>query len=98
MIFDDSDHDEDITESTRNNVFERDGHICWLCGDTSTTVNIAHQINAAASRHPFPLFQANGTIGIPHLSHPDNLIPLCPTCHAEYDRFSNGQKFLMLRP
>ena len=77
--------DEDITESTHDLVFDRDGYACWLCGDTTTSINIAHQIQAAASRHPFPLFKANGTIAIPDLSHPDNLLPLCPTCHSEYD-------------
>jgi hypothetical protein len=83
MIYDDE--IEGISESIRNHVFERDGYACWLCGETSTTVDIAHQIHASASKHPFPLFKANGTIDIPFLSHCDNLIPLCPTCHAEYD-------------
>ena len=76
---------EDVSETIRNLVFERDGDACWLCGETSTTVNIAQQINASAERHPFPSFTANGTIDIPFLSHPDNLIPLCPTCHTQYD-------------
>jgi hypothetical protein len=77
--------DEDVTDSTRDKVFKRDGKVCWLCGDPSPIVNIAHQIHTAASEHPFPLFKANGTITIPDLSHPDNLFPLCPSCHAGYD-------------
>jgi hypothetical protein len=81
MFFD----DEDITESIRDAVFDRDGESCWLCGDETTGVNISHQIHAAAFRHPFSSFKANGTIGIPDLSHPDNLIPLCGSCHIAYD-------------
>ena len=83
MIFDDE--LEEVPESTCTHVFERDGHSCWLCGETSRTVNIAHQIPASASEHPFPLLRDNGTISISSLSHCDNLIPLCPTCHTEYD-------------
>lgn len=78
------DDDEDITDTIRDAVFERDGDDCWLCGEVSH-IHIAHQIAASAFRHPFPLFKANGTIDIPDLSHPDNLIPLCPTCYVGYD-------------
>ena len=82
MFFDD---DEDITEAVREAVFERDGDDCWLCGATSPSIHISHQIPASAFRHPFPLFKANGTIDIPDLSHPDNLIPLCGSCHLGYN-------------
>ena len=83
MFFDND--SEDVTEGTRDEVFHRDGQACWLCGDNTTTVNIAHQIHATAAKHPFLSFQENGTISLPNLSHSDNLIPLCPTCHTAYD-------------
>ena len=41
MIFKFDDELEDVTESTCNLVFERDGHICWLCGDPSTMLTKA---------------------------------------------------------
>ena len=62
MIYDDE--IEGVSEVTRNMVFDRNGFDCWLCGETSTTINIAHQINASAERHPFPSFTANGMINI----------------------------------
>ena len=86
MNFNDEFDLEDVDEHTRDVVLDRDGDACWLCGDTSTaSINIAHHIHAAASKHPFPSLKDNGTIAIPHLSHPDNLLPLCPTCHTKYD-------------
>ena len=83
------DYDDEFTESvsdtTREHVFERDGHACWLCKH-ETTLHIAHQIDAAASRR-FSVFQDNGTIPskVTDPSHIDNLFPLCPNCHGGYD-------------
>ena len=82
---DDREYSDRIPESTRE-VFDRDGDECWLCGHKSESINIAHQIHTAAWRHPFPAFISNGTIPSRiQLSHRDNLIPLCASCHVSYD-------------
>ena len=83
MNFDDP---ASVSESTRRKVFDRDGDECWLCGHKSESINIAHQIHASAWRYPFPEFISNGTIPTRiDLSHCDNLIPLCASCHVSYD-------------
>jgi hypothetical protein len=88
MIHNNHTNHTSVTKATRELVFARDGYECWLCGDvspTNGTINITHQIHAAASNHPFPLFKANGTIAIPNLSHQDNLFPLCTSCYTGYN-------------
>ena len=78
---------ESVPENICEQVFERDGHRCWLCYHEST-LHIAHQIDAAAF-HPFYQFRANGLGTIPssitNLAHPDNLFPFCANCHEGYD-------------
>ena len=68
----------------REEVFKRDGRKCWLCNSENDNLHIAHQINADDQ---FPLYHINSTIpsSIFETSHPDNLFPLCDTCHKGYD-------------
>lgn len=84
-MMDDSSYDESLIDYTREHVFERDGHACWLCNHEST-LHIAHQIDSTAFRR-FSQLQKDGTIPseVTNLSHVDNLFPLCPNCHAGYD-------------
>ena len=89
MIIDDDTTDRDfefIPENTKKLVFERDGKECWLCGQTSADLGIAHQIQPSALKHPFAAYKANGMIPkYIDLSHHDNLFPLCSFCHLLYD-------------
>ena len=77
--------DDSIDDSIRAKVFERDGHVCWLCNHKYALV-VAHQIDAAAFEHFFE-FKKNGTIPptVSDLDHPDNLISLCANCRFGYD-------------
>ena len=74
-----------VTESTRKDVFERDGRQCWLCNRDILGLHVAHHIDASEF-HSFSRFQENGTIPsvVTDPSHCDNLFPLCPHCHVAY--------------
>ena len=76
--------DDDFT-NTQEHVYDRDGKLCWLCKH-EMSVCIAHHIDAAASSSLFR-FHHYGTIPstVTDPFHHDNLIPLCPNCHAAYD-------------
>ena len=88
-------YDDDSTEledCIRAKVFERDGHVCWLCNNKEEVqLEVAHQIDSAAIDR-FSEYKANGTIPptVTNPDHPDNSIPLCANCHLSYDAKSPG--------
>ena len=56
---------------------------CWLCKGNSG-LDISHQIE---EEEVFRRLQAYGTLPVEiHLSHGDNLFPLCSNCRRGYDK------------
>jgi hypothetical protein len=87
----------EFSKSTRRKVENADGGSCWFC--QATPVEICHVIGQKDHGVCSPLhchqqnthsLQFNDLVSkkllcFNDLNHPDNAIPLCPTCHRNFD-------------
>ncbi|TKA73643.1 hypothetical protein B0A49_09877 [Cryomyces minteri] len=68
-----------------------DGDTCWHCGARPT--DICHVLGK--KDRSFSQLVQRGLITFDHLGHVDNAIPLCPTCHRNFDDINHpGLVFL----
>ncbi|KAK1144971.1 hypothetical protein N8T08_004686 [Aspergillus melleus] len=81
-----SDKGTAFANSTKARVEELDnGSICWNCGASPT--DVCHVI--PKTDRDFELYRRRGMLSIGSVSDVNNGIPLCPTCHRNFDDLFN---------
>ncbi|KAK5092387.1 hypothetical protein LTR16_007733, partial [Cryomyces antarcticus] len=73
-----------FSQSVKQRVAKLDGAYCWQCG--ATPVQICHVIGK--KDNSFKRMVQDGVISFTTVGDPDNAIPLCGLCHANFDDIS----------